>query len=258
MFHKFKYHLKERGVLGTAKRFVDCWQVNGFRYTFKQMFKGYDNQSFASHNFQKDLTYGKKGRAKLENTYAKDIESQDKYYTKYRKDPIDSRMLDLLNILKKEKGVRGVVLYPLSYDISIKQRPEHLLKALAEEGYLCLMMQIADSHDVSKVQRLSDRLYIVDLFEECLTWFRDKKPIVYISYPFYKYLINYFEDAWFIYDVLDNLKIFSNYCEAMEEDNDFLLKYSDLILYSSQALYDQNSTPQNSLLIENGVWLRGF
>jgi glycosyltransferase involved in cell wall biosynthesis len=259
MLHKFKYHLQERGLVGTMKRFVDCWQINGFGYTFRQMFKPIDGQFLISHNSRRGTLPSKNGHHKSENAYLRDTRSQDGYYTKYKKEPVESRMLDLLNILKKEKGYKGVVLYPLSYDISIKQRPEHLLKSLAQEGYLCLMMQIAESHERSKIQKLSTRLYVIDLFEECLTYFQDRKPIVYISYPFYKYLIKYFEDAYFIYDVLDNLKIFSNYCEAMEEDNEFLLTYSDLILYSSQQLYDnRNANCRNSLLIENGVWAQDF
>ena len=259
MLHKFKYHLQERGLAGTAKRFVNCWQVNGFRYTLKQMFKPFDFKHLNTQNFKKPTIPVKSSHRRSENAYLRDTRSQDTYYTKYKKEPVENRMIDLLNILKKEKGHKGVVLYPLSYDISIKQRPEHLLKAIAQDGYLCLMMQIAESHDRSMIQKLSPRLYVVDLFEECLTYFQKKNPIVYISYPFYKYLINYFEDAYFIYDVLDNLKIFSNYCEAMEEDNDFLLKYSDLILYSSQALYDhRNAAARNSLLVENGVWAQDF
>ncbi|HVV03851.1 MAG TPA: hypothetical protein VHC96_06480, partial [Puia sp.] len=259
MFHKFKYHLRERGMVGTARRFVNCWQINGLEYTLKQMFKPFDSKHLTANNSRQAGIPEKKGQRRSENAYVRDTRSQDSYYTKYKKEPVEVRMLDLLNILKREKGCKGIVLYPLSYDISIKQRPEHLLKALAHEGYVCLIMQIAESHERSKIQKLSNRLYIVDLFEECLTYFQDKKPIVYISYPFYKYLINYFEDAWFIYDVLDNLKIFSNYCQAMEEDNEFLLKYSDVILYSSQALYDgQSATSKKSLLIENGVWQQDF
>ncbi len=259
MLHKFKYHFKERGLIGTFKRFIDCWQINGFSYTFKQMFGPLDFKHLVSHDSQKNVTLKKNSQRKSENAYIRDSRSQDTYYTKYKKQPVENRMLDLLNILKKEKGFKGIVLYPLSYDISIKQRPEHLLKALAREGYLCFIMQIAESHERTKIEKLSPRLYVTDLFEECLTYFQDKKPIVYISYPFYKYLIKYFEDAYFIYDVLDNLKIFSNYCEAMEEDNDFLLTYSDLILYSSQELYDhRNVNSGNALLIENGVWIQDF
>jgi glycosyltransferase involved in cell wall biosynthesis len=259
MLHKLKYHLRERGLAGTTKRFINCWQVNGFKYTFRQIFKPFDFKHLNSQSFPAAETPIAKKHKKSENAYLRDTRSQDTYYTKYKKEPVESRMLDLLNILKKEKGCKGVVLYPLSYDVSIKQRPEHLLKAIAQDGYLCFMMQIAESHDRSRIQRLSQRLYVVDLFEECLTYFQHKKPIVYISYPFYKYLINYFEHAFFIYDVLDNLKIFSNYCEAMEEDNEFLLKYSDLVLYSSQALYDKrNSLQGHTLLVENGVWSQDF
>ena len=259
MLHKFKYHLKERGVVGTARRFVNCWQVNGFLYTFRQMFKPIDGGFLIAHSSPEPTVVAKAGQRRSENAYIRDTSSQDRYYTKYKKEPVEIRMLDLLNILKREKGYKGVVLYPLSYDISIKQRPEHILKALAQEGYVCLIMKIAESHERSKIQRLSPRLYLVDLFEECLTYFQDKRPIVYITYPFFKYLIKYFEDAYFIYDVLDNLKIFANHCEAMEEDNDFLLKYSDLILYSSQALYDHRmAAARNTLLVENGVWVQDF
>jgi len=260
MLHKFKYHLQERGLVGTLQRFVNCLQVNGPGYTFRQLFKPVDGSFLISHKPRKGMLPAKTNeQRKSENTYLKDTQGQDSYYTKYKKDPVEIRMLDLLNILKKERNVKGVVLYPLSYDISIKQRPEHLLKALAQEGYLCLMMQIAESHERSKIQKLAPHLYVVDLFEECLTYFQDKKPILYISYPFYKYLTKYFDDPYIIYDVLDNLKIFSNYCEAMEEDNEFLLKYSDVILYSSQELYDnRNATVGNAVLVENGVWVQDF
>src|SRR5690242_5295411 len=102
MLHKFKYHLRERGVIGTLKRFVDCWQINGFSYTFKQMFKPFDFKHLHSNHFQKETAPRKNSHRRSENVYLRDTHSQDSYYTKYKKEPVESRMLDLLNILKRE------------------------------------------------------------------------------------------------------------------------------------------------------------
>jgi glycosyltransferase involved in cell wall biosynthesis len=257
MLEKFKYHLKQRGLKKTFKRFNACVKENGIQYSIQQMFSPIENKidpqvsqgnGTVSKGINKDEFY-------LENT-----KSQLLYYEHYSNFPANvSRLNDFYSLLKSTKKHKGIILYPLSYDHTIKQRPEHILQCLANEGYLCLMMKQENNYDATFVEKLSANLYVTNLFEEALTVLKNEKVFLYITYPFYKYLTSFFKNSIVIYDQLDDVTIFSMYCNEMLSDDLFLKKNARINIFSSHMmLSDYNANDKKNLLIENGVWVKDF
>jgi glycosyltransferase involved in cell wall biosynthesis len=256
MIRKLNQHLKKRGVIGTIHQLKQCWSENGFQYTFRQIFKPL-----------KSTTNGVKPVIDTEIAYIVDeagkyiseTTAQSSYLKSYSKQPLKHRIGSLINLLKTEKNYKGVVLYPVSYDLNVKQRPEHILNVLAQEGYLCLMLKIGSDHNTTFMQKRDKRLYYTDLYEECAAYFVDKPVILYLTTPFFYYLTRLFKKAHVVYDVLDDLKIFAGYCEPMEMDHHELLRRSDVVLHSARMMKEKLSGHAHKLvLLENGVWPKDF
>ena len=173
---------------------------------------------------------------------------------------IDQAQLDLIyeHFAHQSINWNKVVLFPLSYPLELTQRPDHLLRNFAENGYHCIIVSI--DNQPPYIRKLSDGIYITNLFAATIGYFADKKVIFYITYPFYSYIVNHLHNAVVVYDVLDDLSVFSLNCDAMRADHANLLARSDIVLFSSYPLMQHNS-PQvkgDSYLVTNGVWVKDF
>lgn len=260
MIKKLNHHLAERGLTGTVKRFNKCLQENGMKYTIRQIFSLH---STAPHQdstiYKSNPPSAKLKEREASDSYLSNANAQYEYLKNYKKNQTKQRIANLLSLLKAEKHTKGVILYPVSYDINVKQRPEHILRVLADEGYLCLMLKIGANHQSTHLNKMGERLYYTDLFEEAITYFSEKPVYLYTTTPFFYYLTTMFKKAYVIYDVLDDLKIFANYCKPMEIDHKELLSRADSIIYSSRVMKDKfDKFNTASILIENGVWPEDF
>ena len=93
-----------------------------------------------------------------------------------------------------------------------------------------------------------------------ISYFSDRELVFYITYPFYAYILKHLQRATVVYDVLDDLSVFSLYCEAMRIDHLDLLGRSDVTLFSSQELLNANRSHVGgaTFLVSNGVWVEDF
>jgi glycosyltransferase involved in cell wall biosynthesis len=183
--------------------------------------------------------------------------AQYEYVRAYARSPLKQRRAMLEDLLRAEHGFRGIVLYPVSYKLEIRQRPEHLLRGLAAEGYLCLMLTIGS--DVPFVRRHGPRLYSTSLYEDALVYFRHQRVALYVTFPGHQYVTRFLERAIVVYDVLDRLQIFAGYCPAMVKDHQALLAAADLVLCSAPPLYEETAPlAKRCLLVQNGVWAEDF
>lgn len=190
-------------------------------------------------------------------TYDAHRQAQREYLRAYARQPLKSRGRMLDDLLRAERGHRGVVLYPVAYKLELRQRPEHLLRALAAEGYLCLMLVIGG--DTPYVRRHGTRLWSTNLYEDALVHFRRERAVLYVTFPGHRYVARFLEQAILVYDVLDRLEIFGDHCAAMVRDHRELLGAADLVLCSAPPLLEQNAPlARRALLVPNGVWLEDF
>ena len=196
-------------------------------------------------------------RAKPNEIYKYTRDSQDRYVRAYAQLPSKTRRRVLEEMLHAEAGHRGVVIYPATHTLKLRQRPEHVLQSLADDGYLCLILKIGGNQ--ATLHQRGVRLYESNLYEDVLAYFRDAPVTVYVTAPMHRYVAELMPQAFVIYDVLDKTEIFANYCTAMVADHEAMLKRADLVLCSSSALYaDVVKRCRHACLIPNGVFPADF
>lgn len=189
--------------------------------------------------------------------YEKHSRAQFEYVRAYARSPLKGRRRMLEDLLQAERGHRGIVLYPASYKLEMRQRPEHLLRGLAAEGYLCLMLTIGS--DIPYVRRHGPRLYSTNLYEDALGYFRHSRVALYMTFPGHRYVTRILQNAIVIYDVLDRIEIFADHGPPMVRDHNALLAEADLVLCSAPPLYEESAAiAKQCLLVPNGVYTEDF
>lgn len=192
--------------------------------------------------------------------YLIDRSAQNTYLRNYIAGGISDVHLDLIRnhfidaAIKWEK----TVIFPLSYPLELTQRPDHILRNFSENGYQCLIICI--DNEPPSFREISPQIYLTNLFAPVITYFSVKKVIFYLTYPFYSYIVDYLKDGIIVYDVLDDLSVFSLNCDAMRRNHKALLTRSDITLFSSNALLQANKADAKGeiYLVTNGVWPQDF
>lgn len=183
--------------------------------------------------------------------------AQAAYFGNYAKEPSKQRRHQISRLLTAHPDRRGVVLCPVAYDLSLKQRPDHLMAEFAKAGYLCVMLEYGGPYPV--IQPKSNNLYVSNMVEDFLGYFQDEPVTLYLHWPGFKYVAEICRAALTIYDVLDDLTIFANYSDVMRCDHEVLLQIANVCLFSSNRLYEANRAKvTNALLLENGVYPEDF
>ena len=166
---------------------------------------------------------------------------------------IDDPLVEVLKSTDKR-----LVIAPVAYDLSLTQRPDHILRALArDDNYTCVFVEIngASLHFTKR----DDGIYVTNDIAGLFRCVKIKNPIIYIHYALFAYMLRLFPNAFFIYDVLDDLSISADFCPELERDHAALLRDADVVLFSSQLLQDRyGSKCSQQLLIGNGVWPEDF
>jgi glycosyltransferase involved in cell wall biosynthesis len=184
--------------------------------------------------------------------YGRNTRARARYFTAYANDPSKQKRHQVVRLLASHPNRRGVVLCPVTYDLSLKQRSDHIMAEFAKAGYLCVMLEFGGAYPVIKPR--SRNLYISNMVEEFLLFYQDKPVTLYLHFPGFKYVAEICRCAFTIYDVLDDLTIFANYSEVMRLDHEVLLETANICLFSSKNLLEANKAKVvNPLLFENGA-----
>ncbi|MEO6928096.1 MAG: glycosyl transferase family 1, partial [Casimicrobiaceae bacterium] len=230
---------------------------------FRKTCESYAREGFATTlarigHFVKDGSDGASFIAPPENLgYVDNRDAQDRYVRAYAKVPSKVRRLALERLLANERGYRGIVIYPAAYDLSLRQRPEHVLRVLADQGYVCIIVTVGGDEPV--VRKRGQRLYECNLYEDVLTHFASLPIVLYITAPMHRYVADLLPLAFVVYDVLDRLEIFAHFCNAMVEDHEALLARADLVMCTSKALFERTSAMATNVhLVPNGVFPDDF
>ncbi|MGI5864908.1 MAG: glycosyltransferase, partial [Myxococcales bacterium] len=140
----------------------------------------------------------------------------------------------------------------------LKQRPEHVLHALARRGYLCVMLEITASA-APQIEQRAPNLYRTNLFPAFLAELREQPCVLYLSWPFFTYLRRLLPEATVIYDVLDDPELGASTPSDQLEDHADLLRQADVTLFSSTPLFERfGAQARRPLLVPNGVWPEDF
>ena len=192
--------------------------------------------------------------------YVMERSAQNEYLTNYSSSMLESAHFDFIHKHFSSPPVnwKKLVLYPLSYPMELTQRPDHILRDFAENGYQCIILQIDGAEPF--IRETAPNIYLTNLYAGVISYLSSKELVFYITYPFYTYILNHLQRPTVVYDVLDDLSVFSLNCEAMKSDHLELLGRADVTLFSSQELFNTNHdhVGGTAFLVTNGVWAKDF
>lgn len=161
----------------------------------------------------------------------------------------------LEGILKKSRDRRGIIIFTPTIDwgTSLYQRPHQLARAFAKEGYLVFFCtnnlrfdSVKGFNEVENNLYLSNQTGILAKIPE--------KTILIVSWAINRFYVHRFNNSFIVYDYMDELKVFDGKDEDLQNDHDFLVKTSDLVLATADALFEEVSlNSDHSILIPNGV-----
>jgi glycosyltransferase involved in cell wall biosynthesis len=185
-------------------------------------------------------------------------QAQESFCRSWAASPVGNTRGAARALLAQYEGCRGIVVYPVSYPIEMKQRPEHLLKCLTSRGYLCLMLELTATAS-PRTSELAPNLVRTNLFAPLVAELSDRPCTLLMSCVHFDYLRRLLPRARVIYDVLDDPGLSG----AAEPDaataHTALLHEADAVLFSSQPLFERfQSEVRRPLYVPNGVWPEDF
>ncbi|WP_051257814.1 glycosyltransferase [Desulfovibrio cuneatus] len=152
-----------------------------------------------------------------------------------------------------------IVIYPLSYPLELRQRPDHIFRALREKGYTVV---IITEHDKGKpfIKNLEPNLILTNLYFESIAYFQKTTSIFYITFPLYRYIHKFLRNAVVVYDILDDLAVFDGQSLDLVSEHNKMKEEADILLFSSKMLLEKNgyTASENAFLVTNGVWAKDF
>jgi glycosyltransferase involved in cell wall biosynthesis len=198
-----------------------------------------------SPSVQRDL--GRKAREVVEKGYSKAL--WEKRWNKI-----------LADFLPEQKSISAkfqepIVVYlhtpPIRWSF-MQQRPQQLCLHMAEAGLRVFFY----SDDKEDVRHSSGNLQILrsgdDLYPDC--------PVLYIHYPFNYPKIREYSDPLVLYDVLDDINIYSgSMLEEAVSFHDRLMKEADIVVCSSRRLLEKLRMERDDVvLVPNAVRPQDF
>ena len=160
------------------------------------------------------------------------------------------------------KKYEGIVIYPptVNWRFPLFQRPHQIFRVLAEKGYLCFFCVPYPERDgVEGLREVQENLFLCGNAHLLHTFLKDKEVMIWATWTPHKVFYEYFPEARFIYDFIDELNVFQGFSACMEEDHRTLLRMADLVITTAGSLWDKvKEIREDALLIPNGAYLNDF
>ncbi|MDR5826166.1 glycosyltransferase [Caballeronia sp. LZ043] len=189
--------------------------------------------------------------------YETETRAKAAFVASYAENPSRQKRRQIARLLSAHPQRRGVILCPVAYDASLKQRPDHIMAEFTRAGYLCVMLHMDDAFPV--IYPKAGGVFVSNMFDDFFAFFRFEPVTIYLHWPGFRYLAEFCSSAYTIYDVLDDLKIFRGYSDVMQHDHEVLIQTANLVVFSSKDLLTKNQNRvASALLLENGVYPEDF
>lgn len=174
---------------------------------------------------------------------------------------LKDRYKGLVDNLLKGKNYMGIIFYNslVEWKSQLFQRPHHIFMELSRRGYIVFFLtpkpMIDNAHPIMKV---NDNLFVIKDVD--ILYGIKKYPIIlWINWTPNLVFSDLFPNSIIVYDYIDELDVFSNYCAYMENDHETLLRKSQILITTADNLYSEAKTIRPDVtLIPNGVCLEDF
>lgn len=179
----------------------------------------------------------------------KHVKEVGKVLNYYLNQPID----DNLSFLKKrieKNDYKGIVIYPEAVNWEPIQRPQHILRELGKDGYLCLFL-VHDSSEKVSVEEKYHNVYVVNGQEKIFKLLKEQKVIFLITYFLQYVYAKEFKNRVIWVDILDRLDFFDFYNYYSKKIWNKLIKEADVVTYSAIKLKDFVIKRNDAILLPN-------
>ncbi len=152
----------------------------------------------------------------------------------------------------------AVVVFPPAFSWQPYRRPQQMLRALAERGYLCLFCEPAGPDDDFTIEPVQPRLYRVCREEFLLPVLRNEPVLVYCTWLLQKPFADALPHAAIWYDVAEPLECTAKYDARMRRDHDGLARDAAIVSYATDRLAATCNGRDDAVAVPNAVYPRDF
>ncbi len=191
-----------------------------------------------------------------ENQLLTYINTQSEIFEDILNRPLSDISLELKRILYYRK-YKGIVVYPHAVKWEPIQRPQHFLRELANQGYICFFCENTDYDE--DIKEVYPNLFVVKNGEiSLLPIIQDQYVILLITYFLQTLFAKYVPQKVIWFDILDKLDFFSQSGKISDAIYKSLVKDADIVSYSADALKEYALSRTDAFKLPNGVNLNDF
>lgn len=167
-----------------------------------------------------------------------------------------------LDQLLAESRCERIAIYPptLMWGEHLFQRPQQIFRALARKGVLgfyCSTSPFADGFD--GFRKVADHLYLCGDIALLRGLDERAEMILWMTRPDHRWYRELFPGALTVYEMIDELEVFPEYCEGMERDHLLALTEADVVVATARKLQERiRPIREDVLFAPNGVCLEDF
>lgn len=164
---------------------------------------------------------------------------------------------DRLEQLLVSRKYKGIVVYPHAVSWQPMQRPQHFLRCLAEQGYLCLFCDFAANGE--GFFEPYPNLIVVYGDEHVLPVLQNRCPIILVSYHMQCAFVELVPNKVLWFDLLDKPEFFSGGTTAFAASiYRRLIGGAELVTYSADNLRRYVADRADALELKNAVFAEDF
>lgn len=166
---------------------------------------------------------------------------------------------DIESILT-ENEYKGIVVYPAAVRWQPMQRPHHILREFAKQGYLALFLEenYEKLQSGQVIDKKYDNVYVIYDTGAALHALQSYYPIVLCTWIIQMSWINLLPNKFIWYDVLDQIEFLSEYDDAYQKRHEILVKEADFVSYTADYLRKYVESRKDAKLMPNGVNILDF
>lgn len=152
---------------------------------------------------------------------------------------------EIRSIIKKSGSVKGIIVYPptVDWNIPLLQRPQHMARHLARNGWLYFYCTTNAYDSVSGFEEISENLYLTDKFEELVEVLDSFFMFVHCAHPTLSVprLKDLGSKATLIYDYLDEIHPDVSGLKPRDvlERHTYMIKNSTAVVATARKLFSE-------------------
>ena len=156
---------------------------------------------------------------------------------------------------------KKIIFYPspILWDVPLFQRPHQIFKELSKREYLIFFLSPDPEADRAEpIREINENLYLIKDIDmlHCL---KDEPIVLWITWTPNIVCKELFPNSVVVYDWIDELDVFGYYSKFMEIDHRKLLRSADIVLATSDPLFEEAKIINPAaLLVPNGVCIEDF